>query len=323
MLIDLDRDAANTPDLYEPPPTHPLALGAVLAVLVLACVLSIGWWIGAAGFGEVARAAPKVAVPDVVGMTESAARAAIERAGLEAEIVPVRNVEVPAGTAFRQDPGYGLEVDSGTTVVIEVSGGDAFVLVPEITGTSEDALADQLEQFGLVVGSVSRREDSTSLAGEVLQQTPPPGQEVALGSAVDVVISEGPPPVEVPDVVGLTQAEATRELIELGFTVTPVRIYSAGRVGNVVGTNPRADTMADFGASIRLFVSRGAAPTTVPPPPTTEPETTTPTTAPTPTTPTTPPTTPEPPRQPEPGPGRGGGEGPGTAAEPADGATDP
>jgi serine/threonine-protein kinase len=44
------------------------------------------------------------------------------------------------------------------------------------------------------------------------------------------VVSQGPEPIEVPDVVGMDIAEATDELEGLGFTVKTAQIWFTGTV---------------------------------------------------------------------------------------------
>ncbi len=61
----------------------------------------------------------------------------------------------------------------------------------------------------LVVGTVTQQSSATVPAGEVISQNPTGGTGVALGSAVNLIVSTGPALVGVPDVVGMTQAAAT------------------------------------------------------------------------------------------------------------------
>ena len=53
----------------------------------------------------------------------------------------------------------------------------------------------------------------------MISQTPIGGTSVAAGSAVALVISTGPPPVVVPNVVNQTQAAATSAITGAGLTV--------------------------------------------------------------------------------------------------------
>jgi eukaryotic-like serine/threonine-protein kinase len=284
---------------YSPPPSHPLLVLVALGILGIAVVVGTGWWVSEAGLSDSTSSDARAEVPQVTGLAEADAVAALEAEEFEVETELVLNVTVEPGVVVEQRPRGGSLLDPGEVVSITISLGSGFVPVPEVTGTIGDQVGAQLEAYGLVVGSLSSREDMNSLEGEILEQSPAPGEFVIMGSAVDLVVSEGPPPVVVPDVRNLTQAEATRILSDLGLRVTPVQTYSAARRGTVVATNPRPEAEADYGSEIRVFVSRGAAPTTVPPPTTPPPSDPTPT-------PTTPPPTPTPP---DGGGGGGGGDG--------------
>lgn len=305
MLTESQTDAVPEGDeIYSPPPTHPLLVTVVLGLLALAALGSIQWWVGEAGIDDGVSASVQVAVPRLIGLPEEEATAALSDAGFEVDVTRVPNVRVERGLVFDQAPVAGEQADPGLMVTITVSTGGDIVVVPEITGSLVGQIELQLVSYGLGVGQVSSRQDLNSLEGEILEQFPPPGEEVALGSVVDVVVSEGPPPVKVPDVRGLTEGEATRLLSDAGFVVDTARVYSSARSGTVVSTSPRADTELEYGSEVRLFVSRGAAPTTVPPPTTTpepsEPEE--------PDEPATPPSSTPPSSTPPPAPsGQGGG----------------
>jgi serine/threonine-protein kinase len=242
-----------------------------------------------------------------MGTSEEVALGLLSDDNFEVEVIRVPNVRVERGIVFDQDPIAGELAAPGGLVTITVSTGGDYVVVPEITGSLVEQIGLQLYTYQLGVGEVVGRQDRNSIAGEILEQFPPPGEEVALGTLVDVVVSEGPPPVNVPDVRGLAEGEATMILRDAGFQVVSVRTYSSARSGTVVSTNPRADTEAEYGSEIRVVVSRGSAPTTVPPrPPTTAAPPEPPDPVEPPTTPSTPPTT-RPPAPPAPSGQDGGG----------------
>ncbi len=268
MLTDQRSDAGRgiDDDIYAPPQSSPLLFVVALGVLALVIAVLLSWWIREAGLSDTTSAPSRSAVPDVVGSTEEVATGVLAGAGFIVEVELVLNVDVEGGAVIHQEPARGTLLDRGSVVHLAVSLGSGFVPVPEVTGTLDDQVDAQLAAYGLRVGVIATRQDMSSLKGEILEQVPAPGQLVIRGATIDLVVSEGPPPVDVPDVVGLTQVDATTSLIDAGFTVSPVQMYSSARAGVVVATSPRPGTEAEYGSEIRLFVSRGAAPTTVPPP---------------------------------------------------------
>ena len=66
-------------------------------------------------------------------------------------------------------------------------------------------------------------------AGSVISQNPIAGTQVAPGSAVNLVVSTGPPPVSVPNVVNLTQAAATSAITGADLIVGTVTTRRARR----------------------------------------------------------------------------------------------
>lgn len=62
---------------------------------------------------------------------------------------------------------------------------------------------------------------------------------------------------EVPDVVGLTEAQARDLITEAGFEFKPVREASDQEAGTVVSTDPEGGTMAPEGSDVKVVISSG------------------------------------------------------------------
>jgi beta-lactam-binding protein with PASTA domain len=137
--------------------------------------------------------APVSIVPSVVGLSQTAAESEIIAAGLAVGLVTTEHNEaVPAGIVIGQDPVGGVQVDPGTEVGLRVSlGAVPIVSVPDVVGLSENAARTAIESLSLVVGNVSTSESESIPAGHIISQSPSGGQDVAPGSAVDLVISLG------------------------------------------------------------------------------------------------------------------------------------
>jgi hypothetical protein len=82
---------------------------------------------------------------------------------------------------------------------------------------------------------------------------------VAAGSAVALVISTGPPPVQVPNVAGQTQSQAAATLNGVGLSAGVVTTSSSTTVppGSVISQNPASPTVVPYGSSVALVVSSG------------------------------------------------------------------
>jgi hypothetical protein len=115
---------------------------------------------------------------------------------------------------------------------------------------------------GLTVGTVTQADSATVPSGQVISQTPAPGATLLPGAVVNLVVSQSPQPVAVPNVVGMTQSAAqtaiTDALLSLG-TVT--QVYSATvPMEDVISQTPAAGASVVLGTAVNLTVSQGQAP---------------------------------------------------------------
>ena len=136
------------------------------------------------------------------------------------------------------------------------------VAVPDLVGMTEQGAAKALEQAGLKVGKVVSEQSDKGPAGTVITQDPAAGSQVAEGSLVALTVSSGaspspPPAVDVPDVVGSTQAEAVQTLGAAGFVVVIVQESSLTPAGEVVSQSPTGGVMAKSGSTVKISVSTG------------------------------------------------------------------
>lgn len=95
-------------------------------------------------------------------------------------------------------------------IKVYVSTGQELAAVPTLTGLTQETAAQALEQVGLKVGTVTSRNDPALDAGIVIAADPAGGDQVAVGSSVDLVVATGR--VLINDVTGYTVEAATREL---------------------------------------------------------------------------------------------------------------
>lgn len=94
-------------------------------------------------------------------------------------------------------------------------GGGEEVEVPDVVGLQLDEAEAMLEEAGLDVDT--ERRPSRKPVDEVLEQDPEAGETATEGDTVTLTISEGLRRVEVPDVVGFSEEEATQILEDAGL----------------------------------------------------------------------------------------------------------
>lgn len=199
----------------------------------------------------------QVEVPELVGRPREEAVAALEAAGLAAEVAETYDEEVPAGVVRSSSPGAGAVLDETSTVALSVSLGPQPIEVPSLVGRSSSEAAAGAADLGLEVEVVERRYDEEAPAGQVLAQTPDPdGGPLVRGDVIEVVVSDGPQPVEIPSVRGTQVDEAVAELEALGFTVEIERRGGFGaflQPNRVFDQDPAPGATRPRGTSVLLY----------------------------------------------------------------------
>ena len=213
---------------------------------------------------------PKVNVPAVKGKTWSDAQQELSDAGFKPEehFVPGGKTK---GIVSATDPPAGTAAPKGSTVRVNVYSGPAPAIVPSVVGLSlADAIA-KLRAEGLNPNPTIVASDAPQ--NQVIHQDPAPGTRVAKGKPVALQVSNGPPQVSVPTVVGETTQQAVSELEGAGFHVVqqPVSVDSADQNDIVQSQNPDGGTSATKGSQVTIEVGQFS-----PGPPTTSTTTTTP-----------------------------------------------
>ncbi|MBU5423126.1 Stk1 family PASTA domain-containing Ser/Thr kinase [Cellulomonas hominis] len=233
---------------------------------VLAAVLLVGlvgggaWWYTQVGPGAYTT------VPEVSGLTQDAAVAALEDEGLTADPAEQFHDTVVAGTVISADPGDGDRVRKDGTVTLHVSRGPDFVEVPaELVKTMQDEAAAVLDSIGVesVVAEGDHYDDVAAI-GEVLAATDKAGNpvgagsQVVRGSTVTLTLSDGPEPVTIVSVTRATLEEATATLDGLGLKVAVVEAFSDDlEAGLVISQDPVGGTPGHRTDTVTLTVSKG------------------------------------------------------------------
>jgi serine/threonine-protein kinase len=138
--------------------------------------------------------------------------------------------------------------------------------VPAVLGLPVDEAQHRLENANLEVHIADGEYSKRVPAGDVLRVQPAEGTRVQTETRVTLVPSLGPPPVEVPDLVGKTVPKA-RDLLrqaDLEMGKVTKRYDEALAAGLVVEQSVAAKDEAPFGSEIEVVVSRGPSPVAVP-----------------------------------------------------------
>jgi beta-lactam-binding protein with PASTA domain len=135
--------------------------------------------------------------------------------------------------------------------------------VPSAVGRTADDARAALTEEGFK--PETRQAPSDRAAGEVFEQRPAPGQEAAGGSSVVLVVSQGPAPIPVPKVAGLTREQAERQLTALGLRAQVTEQASSDVAkGEVISQRPADGEKVQKGQAVDLVVSAGPETVVVP-----------------------------------------------------------
>lgn len=135
----------------------------------------------------------------------------------------------------------------------------------QVIGMAETEAIAAIERQGFKARIESRETDPMAKPGTVLWQDPPSSVELTPGAQVRLIISEGPPALNVPDLAEFEYDHAVRILAAGGLQVGSVDSVSAAQpAGVVISTRPAAGSTRPPGGSVDLIVSRGPSTIRVP-----------------------------------------------------------
>jgi beta-lactam-binding protein with PASTA domain len=211
------------------------------------------------------------AVPDVVGRGQDEARSIMTTAGLQVALSQTYSATVPKDAIISQSPPAGERVPYQTTVGLTVSLGVQNVTVPGVGGLTRSDAANRLKSANLGSQAVVEYTYAGSAKGLVFAQYPTAGMQIAPGTIVGLLVSNGPPPSKspsstptpgqlatVPSVVGQGLKSAQSTLKKANLSNTIINWSGTGRpAGEVVGQAPEVNTTMPRGVAVIIFVSNG------------------------------------------------------------------
>lgn len=271
-----DEDWDDDDDDYDPKMEKITTILAVVAALLIGCIVIflVGRSVGVFNFGaseddkQSQEEVEKVAMIQVVGMNVEDAKRALLELGLTPEIKYEENSAYEVGTVLRAASQDGLTsvapgnmISKNTVIVMTVAQGTDGVEVPTVTGKSRSEATSILEKAGFVV-NVTESYDAEVESGYVISQSPEADTTAPAGSSITIRVSQGAEEskVRVPDVIGLTEMDATVNLRESGLevgTVSQVNNEDASLTDKVCYQSYSVGSYVDAGTPIDLKISIG------------------------------------------------------------------
>jgi beta-lactam-binding protein with PASTA domain/predicted Ser/Thr protein kinase len=133
----------------------------------------------------ISSGANQVEVPNVVGLDDQAALAALQNAGLSGVEVQ-RDSDEPEGKVLSQSPGAGKQVQRGSQVTIFASTGA--ISVPDVVGETRLTAVTALKKAGFVVAITEAETDDLTQLNRVLSEFPPGGSRGQRGDTVTISV---------------------------------------------------------------------------------------------------------------------------------------
>jgi beta-lactam-binding protein with PASTA domain/tRNA A-37 threonylcarbamoyl transferase component Bud32 len=251
------------PGYYDEPPKKRRRWAPWLLVLLLLAAAGIAGWYVFSQIQDQLAANEPVAVPNVEGLKEEAAVTLIENAGLEPEVQRAANADAEKDRVFDQNPDPGTRIQKGDRVTLLVSTGPPKTSVPDVVGMNYGDAVQTLNDANLK--ATKQEIFSQKPVGQVISQDPPAGEQVVEGTEIVLDVSRGAKQVAVPNVVGMSEDNATTTLQQAGFEVSSTSAPSDSTPEGIVSDqSPGGGTQATKGSTVTITVSSGPSTTTVP-----------------------------------------------------------
>ncbi len=232
-----------------------------VAIFALVAAAALGYVLTGRG---VLVSPPTITLANVVGQrVEDAERALVAR-GLAYKISSTPSERVSAHIVMHEEPAAGTRLAAGTVILLDVSAGPPMVPLLDVRQFSSEDAQRYLRTAKLAPKIVRKYNDAPS--GTVLSENPLPGTSVPVRSNVTLVVSQGPKPVSVPDLVSLSLDDASAAAAQrhLKLVVSERDPSDSIPADVVTSQNPQAGSTLDRDGTIAVAVSNGAPHVTLP-----------------------------------------------------------
>lgn len=238
-------------------------LVVTLAIFVLVAAVALGYF-ATSRPGGLFGGPRTIALTNVVGTRADDASRALADMGFTTKIETISSERVAAHLVIKQSPAPNGAIAPGTLVTLTVSAGPPRIPLMDVRQFSSDD-AQRYLKIAKLVPRISSVYDA-SPKGTVLSQKPAAGTSVPIHSSVALVVSLGMHPVDAPDLVSLTLADARAAAAARHLRlVVGERDPSDSIPADVVTSqNPQAGSQIDRDGTIDVVISSGAPQITVP-----------------------------------------------------------
>lgn len=238
-----------------------IVAGVVIALLVLFLVANAAGFFSS-GPGLTQEEEDTVEVPELRGRTEEEAKKILNDMELGIKVDPERQPsnQYEEGQIMAQDKEPGTEVDKNTTITVTISSGEEAktTTVPDVVNREESEAEQMIRDANLTVAHGEAQYDDNVAEGNVISSNPVAGTEIEEGQTVTIVVSLGQKPATVPDIRGMSAADAEAALSAEGLVGSASEDYSdTVEAGKVISQSVDPNSEVDKGTTVSYVVSLG------------------------------------------------------------------
>lgn len=199
-------------------------------------------------------------MPELIGTELESAKSSLILSGVDEKLISVEyeaSDDVPQGKIILTEPEKGTEVQPDETITLTVSNGPETEVLEDYVGQNAEDVQAKLEKEGYTVETITDYSDEAS--GLIFDQKPESGTEIEHNGSITLYVSEGSAPIDVTNLVSLSEDEA-QSFVEDNGLIGTYNYECSDSVDEdmVISQNPSVGAMLEVGGSIEFTISSGA-----------------------------------------------------------------
>ena len=244
---------------------HPIATAVGILALLAVVVLGLVGLAASSGDEDAVGEVAEVVIPRLGGRPLAEGQAELERLGLIVDVRYEPNEIVPVDVIVDQTPIAGARLEVGQQVILAVSDGPVGITVPELLEVSAPEAVRLLAVLGLT-GVPEPVFDEVVAQNAIVATVPAAGGRADIGSEVRILVSQGPRPRTVPEIVGTASTEAFAAIGRAELQVGKVsrRTTSDQPAGTVLSVDPGAGSQVARDLPLDVVIAAAPTPAEVP-----------------------------------------------------------
>ena len=145
---------------------------------------------------KVSLGSKSIVVPNIANSEQDSAIAALDKLGIDYQIIKQQSDDVKENYVIRTQPAAGEEISEGKTLFVYVSTGSDAVMVevPDCIGKDKNTAIMLLSGMNLAYQIFDEEYSDTYKAGVIIEQSPKAGTQVEEGREILLIVSKGPNP---------------------------------------------------------------------------------------------------------------------------------